>query len=250
MPHTKPATFFISPLEPRRLLSSYPLARDNDLAFDSTGSLHVAYFDTQNGSLHYFRRNPDGSSTQPQAIDTGGDVGSHVSLALDPLGRPAVAYFESDEANLKFAQFNGTSWDVVHVDSAGRVGLYPSLAFDADGRALISYYDRTRGDLRLAERSGSVWSIRTLDAAADVGRHSSIGIDAVTGRWIVAYERTSDGAVLVARQRTHDVLRKVVDKTRRGAAHLSLRLDSDQLPALSYFDATLADLKFAHRGAL
>ena len=51
-----------------------------------------------------------------ETVDSGYLVGSFASLAFDPSGYPAIAYFDGLEKVPKYASFNGASWDIEIVD--------------------------------------------------------------------------------------------------------------------------------------
>src|SRR5205823_6313822 len=116
-----------------------------------------------------------------QTIDPGFEAGGYPSLALDAAGVPAVAYFDGDGGDLKFARLVGGAWQTQTIDAPGSVGLYPSLVFGRDGLARIGYYKRTGGALRLAVQlpggGQGGWTISTIDAAGDVGRSTSMVLD-------------------------------------------------------------------------
>jgi hypothetical protein len=75
------------------------------------------------------------------------------SLAFDPAdGHPAIAFYEGTTGGmtldweaqmLRFAWFNGETWQMQTVDYAGDVGLCPSLAFNeyGNGWPAIAYFD-------------------------------------------------------------------------------------------------------------
>ncbi len=77
-----------------------------------------------------------GGQTEP-----GEDVGIWSSIAIDPAtDRPAVAYFDRTNTALKYAEFNGTAWEISVVDSAPDTdtGRYAKLAF-INGKPVIAY---------------------------------------------------------------------------------------------------------------
>jgi hypothetical protein len=166
-------------------------------------------------------------------------------MALDSQGRAGVAYYDAGQADLKYAHFNGTSWDVQTVDSTNTTGYYPSLKFDNSDHPIITYYYKTHGNLNFATSSGSGWNISTIDSAGDVGRYSSLAVNPSTGRWSVAYENTSGGAFKYAAQGRNGWNLTTVDVNGAGGGFISLAFDDTFQPAFSYYDARNSDLKFA-----
>ena len=77
-------------------------------------------------------------------------VGEHTSIAVNPLGKAYITYFDYTNKDLKYATNVSGSWKTKTVDSAGWVGEYTSIAVDSFGKVHISYFDRTNGDLRYA----------------------------------------------------------------------------------------------------
>ena len=63
---------FIETLEDRRLLSGVPpyaYGTDNDTAYGSDGTLHVAWYDANAGSLNYASRSSSGAWSSAVTID-------------------------------------------------------------------------------------------------------------------------------------------------------------------------------------
>jgi len=206
-------------------------------------------------------RDAKGKWSQVQTIDPGLDAGGYPSLALDGLGNPAVAYFDGDGGDLKYAHKVGGAWQVETIDSAGSVGLYPSLVFSRDGRAMISYYRRTGGDLRLAEQlpHAKGWKISTIDSTGDVGRSTSMVLDpnqATVSNVAIAYDDSNTGTKKFAIATSKGWRFSTVDaSTPDGGGYTSLAYesfkDSDGAyhPTVSYYDSSNSALKFARRDA-
>ncbi len=127
------------------------LSTDNDTAYGSDGTLHVAWYDSNAGSLHYASRSAPGAWSSAVTIDAipglpGGTpgVGEYVSLAVDSQNRPAVSYFDVQNGDLKFASRATGAW-VVGTNVENTAALYPSLAFNGSDAPVLSYYmQRTR----------------------------------------------------------------------------------------------------------
>ncbi|MEZ5168509.1 MAG: S-layer homology domain-containing protein, partial [Acidimicrobiales bacterium] len=119
-------------------------------------------------------------------VDTDGDgtstdVGSESDLAVVD-GRPAIAYYDGDNGELRYAAqaANGT-WSDVLVDADGDgtstdVGRNPSIGVLPNGQPAIAYHDEQNGELRYATRTGGVWSDELVDADGD-GSSTDVGGD-------------------------------------------------------------------------
>lgn len=219
--------------------------RDNSLKFDRDGVLYDTWFDANTGHLDFATQNDDGDWSGVQTIDAGTDVGHFVSLAMTSTGKPTVAYYDANNANLKYAEWTGNRWSVATLDSNRTTGLYPSLGFDEFDDPIITYYYKTAGDLRLAFNDGSGWVISAIDTTQDSGRYSSFA-RSNTGQWSVAYEDTTTGQFKFAKKGSSGWSVQTVDpNTRIGGGYISLIYDNSNEPQMSYYDAYNADLKFA-----
>jgi len=222
-------------------------ADGNDVAYDADGVLHVVYYDSINKTLKYATRGTDHNLSAAVKIDgSGHDVGGYVSVALDKRGRPSVAYFDGTAGDLRFAHFDGETWNVQTIDSTGSTGLYPSIAYDGNDHPNISYFQKTKGDLRLASFDGSKWAIQTIDSKGEVGRSTDIAYDKKTKELAIAYEDSGKGRLKMARNPGSGWTRGLVDNDTIGVTHVSLAFDpKDDQPAVSYYDIHRADLKYA-----
>ena len=133
------------------------------LALDSSGYPHISYIDESNMNLKYAFWN--GSSWEIETVDHFSGIvllGSFTSLALDSSGNPHISYhyhwyydlkYVPFDSNLRYAFWNGSSWEIETVDGPGDVGRYSSLALDSSGYPHISYFDNTNYDLKYARQT-------------------------------------------------------------------------------------------------
>jgi len=226
----------------------------NDIQYDATGDLHFAWFERSAGYLKYAVQDAGAGNWGPTTVvDAGSDeVGQYVSMAVDSAGNPGLAYYDAHNADLKYAHYNGAGWDIETVQTQNRTGLYPSLAYNGADQPVIAYYKSTGGYLMMAANSGAAWAIEVVDGLTeDVGRYPSLALSPVTGRWGIAYEDTTFGQFKYAEQNAAGGWDLAVydAATINGGGYTSLAFDAGGNPAVSYYDAHVADLKFARRSA-
>ena len=221
-------------------------ANANDIAYDSTGVLHLAYYDTVAKTIDYASRTTDGTWSAIQIVDTSGDdVGGWLSIAVDSQNRPAVAYFDGTRGDLRYAILSGGVWNVQTVDSKNSVGLFPSLKFDSSDHPVIAYYKKTTGDLRIAQSDGTNWNITEVATADDVGRSASLARQP-NGLWAIAYENSTAGRLQYAYQTSVSAWQNVtVDISTAGISYISLAFDTSGRASISYQETGFGDLKFA-----
>jgi subtilisin-like proprotein convertase family protein len=152
---------------------------------------HISYYGYEWGSgnlIKYAHLTKSGWDTEIVAVNS---PGWHTSLALDGAGNPHITYGNAD---LMYARWTGSEWDIQTADDAGQVGQYPSLALDASGNAHISYFDGSNNDLKYAAWTGSRWQIETLDGGSEwVGRFTSLGLE--DGAVHISYMETTPYSV-------------------------------------------------------
>ncbi len=78
----------------------------NDIAVDSSGRLHLAFYDTHSHNLEYVVRSAAGVWSDVKIVDKSATSVTYVSLALDRKGVPGIAYYDAKNADLKYARLS------------------------------------------------------------------------------------------------------------------------------------------------
>jgi hypothetical protein len=149
----------------------------SSLVIDPLNRPMIAHYASTGGNLQFSIKEPS-LGWVTTTVESVNNTGLYPSIDVDPdTGFPAIAYYDGDVGVLRFAAWNGTSWDTDTVDF-GLVGQYPSLAFDpSDGNPAIAYFDDFNNDLKLAWHDGTSWQTHTVDAVGDVGYTPSLAFN-------------------------------------------------------------------------
>jgi hypothetical protein len=151
------------------------------LALDALDNPVIAYYDAGNQRLKVAHCGDPlcADSATIGAPDAQGNVGQHVALRLDQLGRPVVSYYDATLGRLKLlhcgdpACLAGNSITVV---DAGNVGQFGALALDTTDTPALSYHDPTAGGALKVLRCSSATCATTPDAAGDVGQYAALRV--------------------------------------------------------------------------
>lgn len=143
------------------------------------------------------------------------DVGSWLSMAVTPEGKPAIAYYDRTMGALGYAvgtidKDGQVSWAREEVDSypdenglnPGDAGRYASMKITASGQVWIAYQDVGNGTLKYAHKGDGVWDVGVADigggAKSDAGYWASLALDA-SDNPVVAHFDKGKGNLRVAR---------------------------------------------------
>lgn len=187
------------------------------------------------------------------AVDTVGNVGSFTSAALID-GKPAISYYDDTNDDLKYAYSStadgSSGWTAITVDAPGSVGWFTSLAV-INGKPAISYRDNSNSDLKYAYSStadgSSGWTTVTVDSVGSVGVYSSLAL--VNGKPAISYWDQTNHDLKYAYSSTAEGSSGwtaiAVDTVSFVGGYTSLLEMGDGTAAISYYDFTNQDLKYA-----
>ncbi len=222
-------------------------------AFDALGRLHVSYFDDTNDDLRYALWN--GATWSTQTVDSASAAGMFSSLAVDSANRPHISYIQYVNGSgtpyiVRYAAFDGTSWQLLSAKSEAVSLLYTSLALDSADLPVIAFQNAQNGVLHVVRRdSGGTWNDVAVTPPGDVnnGAWPSLVIDG-SGQLHVAYQGTSQ-----ARHAYTDPSLgwqfEQVDTTVNSGAFSSLAIDSQGAAHITYGYNSFyyGDLRYARK---
>lgn len=222
------------------------------------GNPSISYYDATNQDLKFVRATDvDGAawSTAPLRLDQTGNVGLFTSLTVIT-GNPAIAYYDGANGDVKYIRsvsINGTDWTTAPLsrDVAGVQGTWNSLQM-VGGYPALTYYDITLQRLkyvRATDVNGLTWGNPfILDNTRNAGQYSSLqmvdGLPAVS-----YYDHTSNDLRFVRASSLSGLFTiwqtpaQALDQTGDVGLYTSLKVIGGN-PAIAYYDATNADLKY------
>ena len=232
------------------------------IAIGAGGLPVISYFNRTNGVLKVARcANADcsGGGSTLNAVDSGGTVGEHTSIAIGADGLPVIAYHDGANFALKVAKCAdavcsaGTS-TLSTVDSGGTLGFNNSIAIGADGLPVISYWDNSNGNLKVAKCVNAACTtgtsaLSTVDSAGVVGLYTSIAVGA-DGLPVISYYDLTNTNLKVAKCANAACTAgtsalSTVDSSGEVGLYTSIAIGLDGLPVIAYYDNSFGRLKAA-----
>jgi len=168
-------------------------------------------------------------------------IANNTSLELDSGDHAHISYMDWNNQDLKYAHWNGVSWDISSVDTQGNVGRWSSLDLDSDDHPHISYAHLDPSALKYAYWNGSSWEIAT--PCSVYANPTSIAVD--------SYDYPSiahcDGVLKYSYWSGTTWYTSVVDPATGCGYFASLALETigANYPHIAYYDFTNGDLKYA-----
>lgn len=127
----------------------WPAAR-----FDARDRPHLVWCEAGTGNVHHATR--DGATWKISPVTTEGGRGKYLALALDPDGRPAVAFYDQRNARVVYAREAG-GWQVETIVTGKELGVGGELRFDPAGEAHLFYYDPNGKVFHAHRTPGGTW---------------------------------------------------------------------------------------------
>lgn len=222
----------------------------NSIALGKNDHPHISYYD--NGQLGYAKWN--GRAWNLQTVDSPPPgstllVGGWTSIALDKNNYPHISYYDRKNASIKYANWNGSAWNIEIVDTAGDHHTGPtSLALDRYDRPRICYYKNETGSLKYAEWNGTAWKIETVAYIGTLQAYSSMALDSDDNPHIGYSDYYDKELRYAVRNRTAWEIEIV--HPAGYAVGPSLALDKKDNPHISYYNITDSDLRYATKTEL
>jgi hypothetical protein len=218
----------------------------NCIALDNYDYPHISYVDYDNIFLKYAFWN--GNEWIIETVDENVGLGEYfsdtTSIAIDDSNNPHISYCNRGNHDLKYAYFDGFSWNKNIVDTKGEVGQYSSLALDSENKPHISYASWSNFDLKYAYLSDETWYTETIDHDGDIRKWTSIDLDSNDMPHISYYDYT-EGSLRYTFFTGSDWQIETVENEGSTGCFNSICLTSDDKAVISYYDWGNKALKHA-----
>jgi hypothetical protein len=171
------------------------------MVFEADGTARVVFRDSGTGCIKLASQT--GSDPwQVSVIDGSTSIPAvgYPSIALQPSGRPAVAYFTNNAGTvyLNYAAWEGAAWRKEACATLVSGGEYHcSVAVTAGGIPMIGYHDAGGETFRDAWRVGGMWLTETVDPAPRTGMSPRMKLDTL-GNVEAAYVDDLNGHIKFA----------------------------------------------------
>ncbi|MBI4411306.1 MAG: hypothetical protein HY541_02340 [Deltaproteobacteria bacterium] len=153
--------------------------------FDDNDHPHIVYYNVTRGEILHARK--VNRAWIYARVDNQDDwdiflrATKRISIAKDTAGHIGIAYYDSTDRDLIFAEWDGNRWATETVESDGDVGRYPSLAYDTDNLpaiAAMKYTNASNAVLLYISHNGFDWQAPEIVAERDwSGAFNSLKFD-------------------------------------------------------------------------
>jgi preprotein translocase subunit Sec61beta len=224
---------------------------DTSVTIGADGLGLISYYDFTNGDLKVAHCNDVAcTSASLTTLDSTGNVGRKTSATIGADRLPLISYIGTGD--LKVAHCNDIACASATLATLDSNGWDTSVTIGADRLGLISYYDSYNSKLKVAHCDDSACTsatLTTLDDARDYGTSVTISADGLG--LISYYDEATDATLKVAH--CNDLACTSATLTMLDSAgyvgwYTSVTIGVDGLPLISYYDASIGNLKVFHCG--
>ena len=209
---------------------------------DTNNKPHIITSDDEYAGMTY------GNKTGPtwsfdENVDYSGDD-RYNSLALDTNNKPHISYYTKSGYNLRYCNKTGSTWSCEDVATTGDVGKHSSIAIDTNNKAHIAFEDSTNKEVRYCNKTGSTWSCEKVEE--ENPDDIFLDLDSQNNPKIV-YIHGINNTLKYCEKSAGSWSCKTIDDTSYVNGWTSLKLDSNDIPHISYYDTTGGDLRYASK---
>jgi hypothetical protein len=227
----------------------------NSITLDLKGRPSITFYEVWGTGddylLHLRRVTREDNFWTVRTVDGTRGSGKFNSAAADSRGRAQIAYanVRDENASLRYARWNGESWEVSVLEGGGGANfpVYSvNIMVDAHDVPHIAYTDTRNRLVKYATRRDGKWQFQVVDAIAHEGYpdRNGVAVDD-NGDPYVSYYDEGAGVLKLAHRERNKWVTEVVDSNGAGFTS-SLRIVRGEI-YMTYYDATTYSLKFAHR---
>jgi len=211
----------------------------NSIAVDASGNPHIVYYQKADSATEY----PElkyaywtGTTWHIETLEsTQSGSGYYVSLVLDSLGNPHIAYSQSTPDKLKYAYKDSTGWHFFDLVNNTDVS-YVNLVLYNDNPQ-ISYFENSEERLKYIYYNGASWVIENVTPTPTGGHWNSLALNPNGNPRIAYYDYySSTTGILRYAKRTPTGIWQIetVDNSGDVGMWCSLVIDSLGAPHISY----------------
>ncbi|MEZ4647332.1 MAG: hypothetical protein R3E97_00860 [Candidatus Eisenbacteria bacterium] len=151
---------------------------------DSSGNLHVAYYDSDLEGLRYAWQS--GGEWHFETVDASSWCGWFSTLALDSNDEPHILYRDVSNSRAKYAVRSNGVWAFETLPQTGVAAM--DLVLDAQDAPHVSMHYTPSVDLLYATKATGSWVVETVETAGNTGAAASIALDSM-GRPHISYDQ-------------------------------------------------------------
>ena len=128
-----------------------------DGAYDSLGTLHIAYQNNSAGSGWFspttqsvWMATQGSGFWNTERIHDGNSDGDYIRLLFDSNDNKKIAWYNNGDNDAILMRENGNGYEMITIAESGSVGSYIDMVLDSNDEEIFAFYDSTEQDLIVA----------------------------------------------------------------------------------------------------